>query len=333
MATDVNADLYTEIDNAIARIKTLVSEGNTDGAAELAQEAETMISAIKGKGAVNVRKEYREGVAAALKVEPSREIVARMPETIAEVDGLDELVNIGAERVRTVTEGKIKGGREIAQIQLDIRRRIILPDGTPDLNARSHAAKMASSEIYDRVTANLPAEGEDELADAIRTEIKSVQRAAQNAMQDVRTEYIRALDHSDPEELAHFKGIFDVAEVSNGKTGAGDAISEVVAKHYGIKLQTRAEVEAERRAARAELIAKRESGDELEPEEAAELAGEKYVSPSDHVRKLISATAKAMDALPPGTLGEIKEEDRKAYAESLSATIGRMSALLAQLSR
>jgi ferritin-like metal-binding protein YciE len=238
MATDINADVFAEIESSIERIKTLIAEGNTEGATELEAEVETMISGLKkGQQIVAKRKAYRDALSAAMKPAPSTEIERHNPETIDEVEGLDEIINMGAKAVRDVTENNIKGGRAVAEILLDARRRIILADGMPDLKAQSQAAKDASQAMYDRVTASLPEVGKSELADSIRKEIKSIKRSVQSAMVDVRVEYLRALDSSDPKELEPFGAAI---------TGKGKP-SEEIAKHYGIKLQTRAEIENERR--------------------------------------------------------------------------------------
>jgi DNA repair exonuclease SbcCD ATPase subunit len=88
------------------------------------------------------------------------------------------------------------------------------------------------------VTEGLPAEGTDEAADVIRAGVDSVKKSAQNAMVDVRVEYLRALDHS-PEEAKRFSKLLDAAKEVDGKKPSA---SEVVAKHFGITLQTRAEI-------------------------------------------------------------------------------------------
>lgn len=307
MATDVNADLYAEIDGGIERIAVLTAEGNADGAAELANEVEGMISAIKGRSAAVVqrKKDYRAQLTSAQNPElaakdATAEVAVKMPETIAEVEGLDELVNLGAERVREVTEHNYRGGRAIAEILLDIRRRIILPDGTPDLNARSHAAKQASAEIYDRVTSKLPAEGESEEADGIRDSITSIKRSAQSAMTDVRVEYLRALDNSDPQELE----LFAAAIKGNGKP------SEEIAAHYGIKLMNRAELEAERRKAK-ELT----SGD-------------------GDVRKVaasIKRAVKTVESVDPSAVSELSDKEREALKADIKAQLAALTAMLAQL--
>jgi hypothetical protein len=299
---DVNADLFAEIESGIERIAALTSEGNTEGAEELSTEISEMIDSIKGTGSVAKRKGYRDQLKSAKDAAPapSTEVELKMPQTIAEVEGLEELVSLGAERVREVTESKLKGGRAIAEILFDMRRRIILPDGLPDLKGRSHAAKTASSEVYDRVTSALPAEGTDEFADGIRDEITSIKRSAQDAMVDVRVEYIRALDHSGPEELEAFAA----AVKPNVQP------SEAVAQYYGIKLQTRRELQAERRAT-AELT-----------------TGEGDIR---KVAASIKRAVKTTESVDPSAVSTLDEKERSALKSDIKAQIVALNALLAQL--
>lgn len=261
-ATADRDEMVSEIHNAIDRIKALIGEGNPEAAGELSAEAEVMITKLSGSGSVALRKSLRDQVREALETRAPNEdessastevAVSKGPETIREVEGLAELIEHGAERVRAVTENKIRGGREIAEVLMDIRRRITLPDGTPDLMGDSNAAKKASSAIYTRVTSKLPKEGTDDFSDNIREEIKSIKRGAQTAMADVRVEFALALDTTeDPEMLEPFKAILM----------EGVRPSVAVAAHYDFELKFRREIERERREAKALEAKRAESGSE-----------------------------------------------------------------------
>lgn len=283
-ATADRDEMVSEIHDTIDRIKTLMGEGKPEAAGELSAEAEIMITRLSGSGSVALRQSLRDQVRGALDTksdDTSAEVEVSkpaMPENISDIEGLEDLVNIGATKVRQVTENKIKGGRAIAEILLDIRRRIILADGMPDLSAKSHVAKKASAEIYDRVTASLPAAGESDLADSIRDEITSVKRSAQTAMVDVRVEYALALDSTDDEEeLAPFAGI--IAE--------GEKPSEAIARHYGFPLKTRREIEQERRDAKKAIEASAE-------EEVEEVAGTDTTPAETQLEDLTDEDIKAM---------------------------------------
>lgn len=311
MATDVNADLYAEIESGIERIAALTAEGNQEGADELSTEISAMVDSIKGAGSVGKRKAYRDQLKAAAK--PSAEVAVKAPATapaeVTEAEGVDELVKLGAQRVHDVTVSKIKGGYEIAEILFDIRRRIILPDGTPDLNAKSQKAKDRSSEIYDLVIAGLPAEGQNEEADNVRAEISSIKRSAQDAMVDVKVKHALALDTSDPKELEPYAAV--LAKAGNVKT------SEALSAHYGFKLKTRRELEADRRAAKA-------IGGETDGLKALESG-----------IKAMGATAKktveAIESIDPEAAKSLSDTKRARLIGEVKEQIAALNAILASL--
>jgi hypothetical protein len=306
MATDINADVFAEIESGIERIKVLVAEGNSEAAEELKTEVETMISGLKkGQQIVAKRKAFRDALTAAMKPAdtPSGALEVRASAEPAHVlvgENVPELVKQGAERVREVTIGKIKGGRAIAEIIFQIRRNIFLPDGTPDWNARSQEAKDRASEVYDAVTASLPAEGESDEADAIREEIGSIKRSAQTAMGDVKVDFARALDNSEPAELEPYASILK----------DGMKPSEAIAAHYDFPLKYRREIEAERRAAKAELPAGT----------ASEVLHKSLVKGKKDRKDIDRAELRALDT-----------EAKRKLREEIEAEVARLSILLTDL--
>jgi hypothetical protein len=229
------AKLREEIDANIERMASLVEADNVDGAQELKKETDTLVAKLPARE----RNPLRQKMTAAVTVQevptpavpaPSTE-VATLPKDFTEIAGVNPLVDQAAAKVREAAATAYGAGKEIARMLLDIRLNIP-KDGVPDLQADLDQSKKASTAVYERVTKDLPEEGTDEAADVIRSGVDSVKKAAQNAMVDVRVEYLRALDHS-PEEAARFVKIVKDKE---GKP------SELVAKHFGITLQTRAEI-------------------------------------------------------------------------------------------
>jgi hypothetical protein len=237
-AEDVINDVVDQVGALCDRIITLRVAGNTEGSEELAREAETIISEnLKGnrQGFVAARKTCRTGVTRAMETVPavsSVEIIER-----SEPDWLTELVNQGNDKVRLIVETNVRGERSLAELMVDMRRRILNKDGLPDLKADSNLAKVASAQIYSNVAETLT-EADTDLKDAI----EKLQTRVRTAVKDVRVEYIRSLDVEGNEDAALF------AKVERAE---GQPLSEAVAKHYNVKLMTRAEIEAERRAAKA----------------------------------------------------------------------------------
>lgn len=335
MAIDVNADVYAELDITIERIGALIAEGNSEGAKELAEEAEGMIVSLKGKSkaVVDARMRYREAIRERLLTPaPSAELV-HVPQSIEEVEGLDQLIELGAKAVYEVAEQKYTGARKIAEIIFDMRRRIVTSDGMPDLKGTGDLAKQASAQVYDRVRAQLPAAGEDEIADGVRADIDRIQDSVRDSILDLRVNYLRSLDSNETEAALYRRAI---------NTGIDVPVSEQVAAHYKInKLMTRAELAAERRELaakrKAELTAKNET-DELSEAEAAELNGEKYVAPADVVKKLpsqIGKLAAPIDAITDGEWAELRssltDKEKAKIIQSLRDEVARLQAVLAEL--
>jgi hypothetical protein len=238
---ETNAKLREEIEANIERMASLVEAENVDGAQELKKETDTLVAKLPARE----RNPLRQKMTAAVTVQevptpavpaPSTE-VATLPKDFTEIAGVNPLVDQAAAKVREAAATAYGAGKEIARMLLDIRLNIP-KDGVPDLQADLDQSKKASTAVYTRVTEGLPAEGTDEAADVIRAGVDSVKKSAQNAMVDVRVEYLRALDHS-PEEAKRFSKLIDAAKEVDGKKPSA---SEVVAKHFGITLQTRAEI-------------------------------------------------------------------------------------------
>ncbi|MHC0429239.1 hypothetical protein ACX6XY_03495 [Streptomyces sp. O3] len=250
--TDPRDAQVEEIRASIERLPSLIIEGNAEGAETLKAEIEAAVSVLKGKGVAalkaQLRKERGEKIEAAEKERDTKGAEIATRETSTEAAEADEeikkLVAKGSQRVKELAVNKFKGGHEIAEYIFDIRRRITTVDGVLDLNADTDAGRQLSGRVYDSLTENLPEEGEDEAADAIRAEIGSIRKSARNAMVDVRARYLKSLDHS-PEEAKHWQHALDAHPDLKP--------SEAVAKFHGYELRTRAEIAKEAREAKKAL--------------------------------------------------------------------------------
>jgi hypothetical protein len=306
------AKLREEIEANIERMASLVEADNVDGAQELKKETDTLVAKLPARE----RNPLRQKMTAAVTVQeaptpavpaPSTE-VATLPKDFTEIAGVNPLVDQAAAKVREAAATAYGAGKEIARMLLDIRLNIP-KDGVPDLQADLDQSKKASTAVYTRVTEGLPAEGTDEAADVIRAGVDSVKKSAQNAMVDVRVEYLRALDHS-PEEADRF------VKIIKGKEGKP---SDLVAKHFGITLQTRAEIAKANRekkalvekaqtaldAATAELETKAEEFDAKV--EAGEMTAEEMDEALKGANEAVAAATKELaDASGPVETGKEK---------------------------
>lgn len=266
-ATKAQEQVMEQVGAAYERIVSLKREGNDDGAAELNREAESLISGLTGAGSVAIKKSLRDEIRDAMATEraAATEVALRETQDVSAVEWLDELVSQGSKQVQMVAETNERGNKSIANIMLDVRRRITLEDGTPDLKATSALAKAASREIYARVIKDLPAD-----SDVVKA-VNRVQRQAQNTMVDLRVAYAKSLDEalaadaSEEEREAHAA---ELALYSGVEREEGQTLSEAIAAHYGFKLATRSELTMAARE-RKELEAKSDS-DEGSSEAASE---------------------------------------------------------------
>jgi len=320
------ADLRDEIEGGIERVQSLAEADNTDGAAELATEVEGLISQVRAENTgktTALRKKLRDRLrkAGQAQSEPKAAEVERAPKAeVVETGDMEQLIAMGADRVREVTVGKLKGSRQIAEILLDIRRRIILPDGLPDLKGVSQRARDRGAEVYGRVLSDLPAEGEDDTADGIRAEINSIKKSAWNALGDLRVEYVRSLDTSDAEELKPFASILE---------GQDGSPAELIAAHYDLDLRTRREIERDRRQAKAALEARKAEGEEISEEEEAAALGEKVVSPADAAKAAVRKIKGAVKAITVDGVDDT--EDRKAIREAIADQIDALRQIASEL--
>lgn len=304
------------------RIVTLRVYGDFEASDELKHEAETVISnGLKGRKAdvVSLRKTLREAVSEAMSTMPPADAEIE-PVTVASLPWLDALVHKGADTVRLVAETKVRGGRQLAQIMLDMRRRIQDKDGNPDLKGTSNLAKVASSQVYSAVTDTLT-----ETDTELRAAVEKLQNETRLAMADARVVYARALDAEDNEDRALYNLI---------PRAEGQSLSEAVAEHYSFKLQTRAEIEAERRERKALEAASAKGGDDSAESDDTRLIPD---SMSDALVQIVSRVSVAVELIGIPDLAaaveahEIPDDEVRVRAAEIEALISQLSELHAAL--
>jgi hypothetical protein len=348
-----NVKLREEIAAATERVQSLAEAENAEGVAELKAETEGMINDLPTRERTALRATLA-AAAKAQKPEPKAEVEVKPKAAEVELQsdyhnypGVAELVAKTAERIKEVASTKFAGGRELANMTFDAWIRITTKDGVPDVNGVTQAAKGVTIDAFDMVVKNLPEEGTDAVADGIREEINSIKKSMQNAREDVRVEYIRALEHS-PEEAARF------AAITEGKEGS---VVDVVAEHFGTTLLTRSEkaklardtkkaIESKTKALeaiRVDSASKVEKG-EMTAEEAADAVAEaekaveeaastlpapKVTTPEEDLTDAITKMSKLTDALKAEAVAGIDEKKQKALKAKAEAIQAKVAILLA----
>jgi hypothetical protein len=294
---ELNQELREEIAAATERVRTLAQEGKTEASTELAKEVTSLVDKLPSKERAGLKAKVRAaGKAKVIAAEVVSAEVA-VPDEIdpMTIEGVPELITMGGEKIKSIMDLTVKsadGAREIATIILDMRRRIP-HNGLPDLKAASHAAKLASSKMYESVGAIDADEFEHEQAQ------EKLKRAVQYRMRDVSAEYLRNLDKA-PDEAQLF------ASLMEGQP-KGAKVSEVVSAHYGLSLKGPTEIEREKYAERKKLEA---AGKTLEIEAASEPEPEEVVqSVLTGIHKALrGAKASYFEGLSDDRKAEVKEE-------------------------
>jgi hypothetical protein len=339
--------LVEEIEANIERVRSLAEAENAEGAEELEVETEALISKLRGatgKDTTSIRKGYRTQLAAAKRAESkeepkatkSNEVATKQPADFTEIPGVPELVKEASAKVRELAISKFKGGHEIAAKIFEIRTHIKTEAGYIDFDATTDQAKKASSTVYDAITEKLAEEGENEADDAIRAEIGSIKKSAQNAMGDVKVLFIRALDTSADDIKAQYKYAQDAHP--------DKSLSEAVFTFHNITTRnTRAELAKAAREAKAALAARVAAGELTEGEAEAEAQesglAPKEKTPTERVKAAVSKAGKAVKAVSAAedididaVADEMEDKERDALKKSIKAQIAELQKMLGALS-
>lgn len=332
MANDVNTDegkaVIEQIDANIERAASLVEVDNAEGLAELAQETETLISSLGGKGSIAVKQAKRgEWTAAATAAPKPKAEVKKVTQgvvvekTYDQFEGVTELVSLGAEKLAEGVKLHLKASevaKEVAAVGFDIWTRIPNKAGAPDLLGHSDQAKKASGAMI-----RLAGEGFEQTYDNGEA-LKKLARSVQVQRSDVRAEWLRSLDE-DTEEAAERRTLMN--EVLVGKPEDVPA-SQFVADFYGTETIGATEkkriAEAEKRALAAGSDTHSETdGDSEEGEGPSETgtADERVVR---ETKRILSAISKAS----PDDFESASEEIKETIREQLEAGMHALRAMI-----
>jgi hypothetical protein len=315
-AEDAAAKVREEIEANIERLASLVEAENAEGVADLKKATDSLVAKLPVKERNPLRQRVAAAATAQEKPEPAKstEVAkATVSDVTAPARELDAKVDAAAAKVRDAAASAYGAGKEIARMLLDIRLTITKA-GIPDLQADLDESKKRSTAVYTKVTEGLPDEGTDDAADVIRQGVDSVKKSAQNAMVDVVVEYVRSLDHS-PEEAKRWA---KVIEGTKGADGATLKPTDAVAKHFKLKLMTRAEI----------AKATRDSKKAIEKaQQTLDTAEAKLGTLSDEVDRKVAAgemtAEEKTEALAPAKADVVKAEKELADAEEAAPGAGK----------
>jgi hypothetical protein len=305
-------------------VRALAEAGeDAEGAEALRKEADTVIASLPA----GERNALRANLTGALKGEPAPKAEAESApkaevvnlETVdyKTAEGLTELVDMGAERIREGVAAHTKASqtaRSVAEVILDMRLRLKNKSGLPDLKAQTQAAKLAASDMYKAAGSKL--DGTD---DEVRAAVAAMVKATQYQMSDVLVSYVRALDASPEEYAEHFGKV---------KEAHPDAKpSDAVFEFYKLSPKSALEREKERQqekgklAAEAKLAIEAGGGAVAEPEggngEAIRTTGQQVedAAPEKKAEVFVAGLAKLINKFDVSYLETIEDEDEKSKLE------------------
>jgi hypothetical protein len=341
-AEDKHAETVEQINANIERFVSLLEAENEEGATELADETETMISSLPTRGKTpagdktwaqfkqDSRTAIREAKkGAAEKPKASAEVVTlETTEDYRSVDGMEDLISEGANVISEGVKLHIKAsqtaynlGRNLLAVRLSLKVK-----GAPDLKAKSQAYRDASGALKATAIMQLRESGLDEF-DA-QEAADSLWKSMNNQTGDVLADYAKELDGP---KRAEWDSLFgEVAKAHPALTP-----SEAVSAYYGIDLVGPREKARLKQAAKRELAAKAEAAlkegktdeaEELEGEIAA-LNGKAEPTPSEKAvadAKKIKSGVKALDGID---VDELDSETRVKVRDEIQAQIEALRTL------
>jgi hypothetical protein len=342
-AEDKHAETVEQINANIERFVSLLEAENEEGATELADETETMISSLPTRGKTpagdktwaqfkqDSRTAIREAKkGAAEKPKASAEVVVlETTEDYRSVEGMEDLINEGANVISEGVKLHLKAsetaynlGRNLLSVRLSLKVK-----GAPDLKAKSQAYRDASGHLKAQAVMQLIESGVDEF-DANEAAEK-LWKSMNNQTGDVLADYAKELDGPRRTDWDNLFG--EVAKAHPALTPP-----EAVSAYYGIDLVGPRE-KARLKAAEKSALAKKakqalEAGNTDEAEELegeiASLDGKVEPTPGEKAKadvKKIKSGTKALAGVNPE---ELEDEDRKAVRDDIQAQIDALRDLV-----
>jgi hypothetical protein len=343
-AEDKHAETVEQISANIERFVSLLEAENEEGATELADETEAMISGLPTRGNIpgEVKKTWaqfkqdsrtaiREAKKGATeKPKASTEVVTlETTEDYRSVEGMEDLINEGANVISEGVKLHLKAsetaynlGRNLLNVRLSIKVK-----GAPDLKAKSQAYRDASGHLKAQAIMQLREAGVDEF-DANEAAEK-LWKSMQNQTGDVLADYAKELEGP---RRTDWDGLF--GEVAKAHPALSP--SEAVSAYYGIDLigpREKARIKAREKselAAKAKQALEAGNTDEAEEleDEIKSLDGKAEPTPGEKAKadvKKIKSGTKALAGVNPE---ELEDEDRKAVRDDIQAQIDALRDLV-----
>ncbi|MCR8576454.1 hypothetical protein [Streptomyces sp. Isolate_219] len=284
---EINERTRQEIAAAVQRVKEAAQSGDEKKVAALDETTKALIRELpaterNGKYAQLKKARETEPLPAG-EIEPTADYAA--------VPGVSDLVTQGTQALVDGVNLHLKASvtaREVARIILAMRVRLPNSAGDPDLRAESYKARAAAHDMYKATGKQLSGDAFD-----VDVAVKKLERSVQNAMSDVRAEYLRSLD-TDKKEAARFKAIIKAA-------GRGAKPSEAVAAHYDFPLKGKNEI------AREKYQRDRSAAQSIADEEEGGHPVERGVLAIQRAGNRLVKVAKKAEGLDPKAKAELKK--------------------------
>lgn len=328
-----------QINANIERSRSLAEAENVEALEELAKETEALISSLPSRGKrpgtdrtwTQYKKDVRADFKAAATVQekpqpaPKAEVVVLETRDYHDAEGVEELVEMGAQRFAEGVRLHVKSSdlaKDVARMLLDMRVRMTDKTGAPDIKAASHGAKEASKDMYAAAGEMFRKGGEVSEFDA-KAALLKLQKSVQNQMPTVRAEYLASLD-TDAEEAARFAKILEAAP-------EGTPASKAVADHYGVELKSRYMLDKERFEAEVGEAASPGAIESGEGEGEGEGEGNGGASEAEQIVTFFTRAEASIDRAEKA-LGKAKDDESKEAAKArIDALIAHLATLKAGL--
>jgi hypothetical protein len=336
--------LQEEILANIERVRSLAEADNEEGAAELVKDTKALIDAAKGGSSVEtnkLRKELRAKLEEATKAQaaPSTEVAVReeaapAKTTYHDIEGMDALVQQGADKIREGLQTMARGAevaRDVAVVLLEMRCNITDPKtGLPDLRADTADAKDASRDMFRLV--------EDSLKEAGMFNEKvfgTFKRSIRDQTQHMVVRYVESLDHN-PDVVDEY---FKLAIERNPGMKPTDAVRKECTIPEKSQIDKASERMAERhelaRAKKAlELAAAGADAEDLPmaPEDAQAIVEKTTVPPLDRSRAALNKVTNAYSAMLK-TTGQLEGEELETFKSEITKWLESATVAKADLSK
>lgn len=233
---EINHRVRAEIAEGIQKVKDAARAGDGKKVAALDESVKVLIRelpAAERNGKYAQLKRARE-------TEPVPEGEIEPTADYAVIPGVSDLVTQGTQALVDGVNLHMKASdiaRQVAKVILGMRVRLMNSAGDPDLLSEAFMTRAAAHDMYTATGQQLSGDAYD-----VEVAVGKLKRSVQNAMSDVRSEYLRGLD-TDRAEAKRFQRIIRAA-------GKGTRPSDAVAKHYNLPLKGKNELAREKYAAR-----------------------------------------------------------------------------------